>query len=828
MPVSPSRSSSATRSQRRDGRDLQTRPQADRLLASILCILLMTLSGAESTYGQGFATSKTVVLRDGEIYQGLVEKDNTIISVTSPLKRVMFRFTRKKEEFEEASPPAGNTFQLIQPDKVEARGKFPEVAVDIQAGPWDEDGRRLFEYRNRKNRPIRMTQVIANLGPKVSRIRGLDQKWRGAIATETIPRSIVLGFLGQIDQEDQEARMIVASFLIEAQWYDEAIAELDRLRTDFPDLSETVIAGIQSDLVQLRAEERLVEIRERLEAGQLQFARRALARFPVEGLETPDLIEQLQALREEQIQRTFDDRQRSQAFRSLSDQLSLADRQRWHAPILEILHELDVAPDAVGARLEPLLIAGSSDPIESQFARLVSAWIVGPERATEDLAQAERLWRLRDLVSDYLNQADSSQRDLLLTQIETEFDGLSPRPEPGDAEASEDPDAANPVIARADLLVRMIRLMPPPANHLANRVRPGAFHRCRVEDSQSVLPTDYGVVLPPEYHPLRSYPTIVVLHSGRGPRDEADAWIEHAARSGVILILPEYLGPEGVGYTYTADEHAAVTLALRDARRRFAIDSDRVYLAGAVEGGHMAWDYGLAHPTQFAGVAAISGAPLKYVQSTVRTNSELVPLYVVYGAMAPAVPTLSESIFNQLVFKNRDVTLVSYAGRGMENLPEEIPDMVRWMLGRKRPSLSEIDKFEVRTARSVDARYNGLVVRELDDDRSSEPEVTEPSGRNLNPAEIRYKAARPANLVSIEVEGVRAFDLWLAPDLIDLDDRVRVKINRNETKGRPQLSLANILEDVRLRGDRRRIYWFKLSYRHNGRRFAIVEEPTRS
>ena len=39
----------------------------------------------------------------------------------------------------------------------------------------------------------------------------------------------------------------------------------------------------------------------------------------------------------------------------------------------------------------------------------------------------------------------------------------------------------------------------------------------RVMDDENNEPTVYAVRLPPEYHPLRSYPAIVVLHGGEGP-----------------------------------------------------------------------------------------------------------------------------------------------------------------------------------------------------------------------------------------------------------------------------------------------------------------------
>ncbi len=141
---------------------------------------------------------------------------------------------------------------------------------------------------------------------------------------------------------------------------------------------------------------------------------------------------------------------------------------------------------------------------------------------------------------------------------------------------------------------------------------------------------------PPEYHPLRSYPAVLVLHSGKGPDPAIDELAAEAGRRGYILVAPEYRTPgEPPGYHYTPSEHAAAQLALRDARKRYSIDSDRVFVAGQLTGADMAWDLAVAHPDLFAGAVVISGLPAKYVPRYL-SHHERVPLYCVLGDLAPA------------------------------------------------------------------------------------------------------------------------------------------------------------------------------------------------
>ena len=192
---------------------------------------------------------------------------------------------------------------------------------------------------------------------------------------------------------------------------------------------------------------------------------------------------------------------------------------------------------------------------------------------------------------------------------------------------------------RLEVLTRIVQLMPPPLHDDETDVDKTKLHR--VLEQENDAPTEYAVRLPPEYHPLRSYPAVIVLHSGEGPNKALDQWEAEAARRGYILIAPEYSEPgKPPEYRYTTSEHAAVELALRDARKRYAIDSDRVFAAGQFVGGNMAWDYALAHPDQFAGVIVISGLPAKYVPRYL-PHHERLPLFFVIGDLAPRPTTSS-------------------------------------------------------------------------------------------------------------------------------------------------------------------------------------------
>src|SRR5262249_29257242 len=153
----------------------------------------------------------------------------------------------------------------------------------------------------------------------------------------------------------------------------------------------------------------------------------------------------------------------------------------------------------------------------------------------------------------------------------------------------------------------------------------------KVQTVQINLPSggagSYLLQLPPDYHPLRSYPVLIVLS---GSRDKADETLSRfsgeAAKHGFILAAPLWNGgnfPQGKkNVTPGAKEQALVGDTLLDLRRRFNIDSDRAFLFGWEDGGTLAFDVGLAHPDLFAGVVPMCGKLSNFTQRFYWPNAQ--------------------------------------------------------------------------------------------------------------------------------------------------------------------------------------------------------------
>jgi dienelactone hydrolase len=742
----------------------------------------------------GTALGDTVALKNGLVYRGTIDRDNSVLSIFDGLKRVILRDSKVDHIESDASFRNLERFQLIQPLEVHA-GTMPVYVIEVRTSPWDEFGRRKFSYvGSRSSQPVTMKQAIIEMDPHMVKLRGVDGFWpNGLLDLSQVPKKVVLGLLAKIDPKNQNERLRACRFLIQAGWYPEARVALARVVADFPEVRET-IQNVERQVRELEARQALAEIAIRVKAQQPREVVSRLKTFPIDGAPLDVMAEVRNQLRRAEAQADAD-KALAESLQSLAGQLPEEMRIAWKKPLVEILRALDEAPEAVRGRLEPFRKADPATAPEARFALAMTGWVVGAGGAVADLASAEKLWRARELIQNYLsaNEAAASPSEGLTELQEIAWTDAGHSARKMDQET----------------VTRIVRLMPPPLRDEEEVVGERKLYRVLGDDNPA--PTEYAVLLPPEYHPLRSYPAVVALHAGHGPRSAIDWWAEEAQRRGYIVIAPEYNLPgQEPDYRYTISEHAAVELALRDARKRFAIDSNRVFLGGQLLGGNMAWDYGLGHPDLFAGLIIISGLPAKYVD-WYRNHVERLPLYVVNGDLAPTESEMILPWVKALILRAWDVTYVEYFRRGLEDLPEEAPHAFDWM-DHHKPRDPYPKKFKVSTARECDARFYGIVIRQFAEGRATDPQAVELFGKNLNPATIDVQTSSLSNLIKVTADGIRRLDVWVSPQVLDFKKKMEVRVNgRAYFKGEAKIDLQPLLEDLRLRGDRQQVYWLKVS-----------------
>ncbi|MEX0614134.1 MAG: peptidase, partial [Pirellulales bacterium] len=562
---------------------------------------------------------------------------------------------------------------------------------------------------------------------------------------------------------------------------------------------------LEQDIRQLRqlgARLILKEIQLRAAAGQHELARGLLAQFPAEGVAG----ETLQQVRELLTQYAAEDERRKHLVDELTAQVGkIADpngRQLAEAFAKEIAADLN--EDAIGrlASFERLADDDELSP-DQKVALAISGWLVGANQATDNFQVAVSLAVIRDNVRQYLREPLAEMRVTLASNLH-DMEG-----------------------ATVERVAQMLKLMKPPLDVPEGAERGPRLFELSVPGLPGEADGRYLVQLPPEYDPLRPYPTIValcdagvrseqILDFWAGPADEKrdGERLGQATRHGYIVIAIDWQQPHQFSYDYSAREHHAVLGALRDACRRFAVDMDRVFLTGHGIGGDAAWDIGVAHPDVWAGVIPIVAVADRYV-GRYGKNAPFVPWYLVAGELDGDKMSHNARELDRYLKPNTDVTVVEYLGRGYEPFGDEIQRLFDWMGRRRRTLPKEIDCVSMR---SWDNFFWWLEAEGLPAKSMVSP-ANWPPPRGARPARLRGKRLEVNKItVSLQAENVT---VWLAPELVDLKQPLVVEVNNRSIGPRDRLvrpDLNVLLEDVRTRADRQHPFWAKLTTKGEGGR----------
>ena len=429
--------------------------------------------------------------------------------------------------------------------------------------------------------------------------------------------------------------------------------------------------------------------------------------------------------------------------------------------------------------------------LEQKLAFAVSGWLLGEADPAGNLQVAISQVGVRDEVYRYLSAGLPHERDAILADILSR-EGAS-------------------VENLAKIVANLKPTIGSPRGEAIETTIPGCFD----VQTEGERPCHYWIQLPPEYDPYRRYPCIVTLASERTPLDQIDWWsgsyveglgqrVGQATRHGYIVIAPVWRRPNQMAYEYSPQEHAAVLDSLRDAMRRYAIDTDRVFLSGHAIGGNAAWDIALAHPDLWAGLIGITAEADKYVNHYHPNAFGTLPMYFVHGDLDHPRMAANKMDWNRY-FKGRDcdVMVVSYQGRGREHFQEEVPHLFTWMARHRRAITPST--LDVRMMRPWDRMFWWIEVRGLPERTVVLPAEWPVDDRSAAFVEGTFR--RDQNQVVISKCSADQATLWLNPDIVDFARQIEIRFKGDSRRFELAPDAAVLLEDVRRRGDRQRPFW---------------------
>lgn len=611
-------------------------------------------------------------------------------------------------------------------------------------------------------------------------------------------------------EERANRRLRLINFFIQAGWLDEAVVRLDAMEKDLPGQAAKVEAA-RTRLRNVWALLLLDEIRLARKTGRHEMAGRLMAAVPEKSLSERDLAE-LRVLRStyETATANFKEAKRFleelpkasgmsieliQAAAAIRGEVSLDDFLQ--AGEREGAGRLDIF--LTQARQSERQKAKNQTPDYDErrlLAFAVSGWLMGSTFAEAKTESAMKLWKARRFVLDVLSKPDADDRSFAIKKYEE--------------------DKKNAL--SAEEAAQVIPYLPP--------VDPDKTISGQPLETKTRLPgfksenVDYALQLPPEYHSSRAYPVLLLLHEEvEPPLDLVRRWSALAGRHGYILAAPEWRsgwGDDKRFYEFTPAENKTVLYVLRDLKRRFNVDSDRVFLFGVGQGGVMAYDVGVNHPDLFAGVISMGGAPFYHATRCFR-NAQYLPFYVVNGDHSGEFQHQNLEQFKIWIPRGYPTIYVQYKGRGAEWFGGELPTIIDWMSRKKRANpQTKLGKDglggslgdEFCSLRPTDNHFYWLSFENLSRRCTLEDKKSWHGGVTT----ATLTGSIQGNVIYVRLYGIEDLTVWLGRGMVDFSKPVTITVNNHTAISRRPIGpkLDVLLGDLFERGDRQRLFLDKV------------------
>jgi hypothetical protein len=780
------------------------------------------------------ARADLIFFKDGFVVQGQVRRESVaefdpqskemftmpkgFIFIADGPRRIFFsptqvRIAEKLPAPVEVKMEVGRTVLLLRP------GEMPPILEMIDSPEWNSNWERTVTVRTLRG-PFQVKQIMAELTSTYFRGDATEKVvWHaGYLTKELSPESLQAAVEANhalkdstprkdgkpADEKDILARRLrKIDFYGQSGFLDLAAKEIDRLDLDYPSARDRVESARRA-LVKLRSRDQLEVIKRRQRGGQYEGVRKALADFPEKDV-PESILAEVREMRSHESRPTEAVKEADALLASLERLVRDPAHRLLATAAADIRKELH--PDTVN-RLEAFV--GQARQAERQRAAgkktkktpeelislAVTGWLLGSSSSESRPEAALNLWKTRQMVLAYLQEEDAGARQELLANYQKT---VTPRVEP-------------------DEIAQLISTLPP--------VTPA-----KETDTEPVMrlapagrkPVQYHVQLPPEYSPNRPYPVLVALHEGgEKATNMLERWRSAAADNGIIVVAPEWeQGNAGV-YTYSEAEHQAVLAALRDVKRSYQVDSDRVFLFGLGEGGRLAIDIGFAHPGEFAGLMPMGAAPFYYAARCWR-NAQYLPMYVVNGSKAGDSQGQLRELFNYWLIRGYPALWITYVGRGQEWFAGELPNMCDWMSRQVRSlPMRQIGTSgvggdlgnEFGTLRGH-GQFYWLSIDDTNP-RNAIPSIRGWSNR-IDPATITGRLDPDTNKLVLTTGAVRKLTVWVVRTSrgqynIDLEKPLEVMVGLKVVVSNRKLTpnLGVLLEDLYLRADHKHLRMGKI------------------
>ncbi len=757
-----------------------------------------------------------VILKDGFILQGTVKRESVtefdpvskepivipkgFFMVDDGARRIYFnpnlvRTLDKREPIQEEKWTHPKALYFPNPKNP------PPFLQELEATEWDSKWERTFKYRS----PVGVVGVYQHISSLSSYAVRVDVTNKFVMSSMYLTKEIGLPTVRKLinshpdfqniskvkPEEMASRRFKLIDFLAQAGWFDESEKELKLLISDIPDQKERAEKALEI-IDSFRGRERLEKIKRLVASGRFAEARMQLDKFPTAEAkekiltDTQALLSKLEKSKEEFLQ-----------TQKILSYLALTLAEKKADPILVKAIETiqkNVTEESTD-RLEAFLslskqknkdAVGSLQEIEKSAALAITGFIMGNTAAEPNAASAKRLWQIRSFIIEFTQSNNSLNRKKVF----------------------EDFIRKNPSIKVEDVGQILTQTIFP----LESKI-PGQKFQKELTSGRS-KGTKFSIRYPLDSHINRLYPLLMVLPGTNETADSMVAkWANYADENGFILIGYDWqLG--GIGYGFSDKEHYTILDILRDARLNSPVDPDKIFLFGQEQGASVAYDIGLSHPDQFAGVIPMSSSPELFIEKYWR-NGQYLSFYVVNGDRSGDPNLKTRQLFTNWMPRGYPSIWTQYKGRGIEFFSAELPLICDWMRNKSRVfPMQQLGSDgggtvlgnEFQATRACDNQFYWIGSDTISESRLNYAPSWKP---NLQPATFFAKSDIAINTITIRTSGMKNFYLLFGRNSkgesqIDFDKTVTIQsslISRYTMKITP--SMETLMETFLETGDRK-------------------------
>lgn len=275
----------------------------------------------------------------------------------------------------------------------------------------------------------------------------------------------------------------------------------------------------------------------------------------------------------------------------------------------------------------------------------------------------------------------------------------------------------------------------------------------------------FAVWMPAKYDTKKSYPVVLcVTDVGEKPTDHlTERWIDPQIRENAILVaVPPPKDASKLLASITKSEETGMgTLAFlfNHTFRTYAVDFDRVYLAGHGRGVELALTYGATFPDRFAGVIGRAGD----AGAVVAENLRNLPTFFAGGGGK------ATELADKLKALGYDNATINPEGKES--------DVWSWMQSHAR--ISNPTEVVLHIGSPAPNRAYWLEVQPSDGQGSPN---------------LKAKIDRATNTITVEGEGVTKFLVYFNDVLLDLDKPVKVVANGTPNERTVPRSLSRTVD----------------------------------